>query len=123
MCIRDSTGTLHELEPLDWRDGYAVTVVLAAEGYPASPHKGDEITAQGTLLNDPSHVLHAGTSSEGAGYVSAGGRVLNIIGTGASLEEAVSAAYETIEQIDLAGSFYRRDIARPAIDGEISVGH
>ena len=47
---------------------------------------------------------------------------LNIIGTGASLEEAVSAAYETIEQIDLAGSFYRRDIARPAIDGEISVG-
>ncbi|MCT1684883.1 phosphoribosylamine--glycine ligase [Corynebacterium appendicis] len=118
-----ATGTLHELEPLDWRDGYAVTVVLAAEGYPASPHKGDEITAQGTLLNDPSHVLHAGTSSEGAGYVSAGGRVLNIIGTGASLEEAVSAAYETIEQIDLAGSFYRRDIARPAIDGEISVGH
>ncbi len=117
-----ATGTLHELEPLDWRDGYAVTVVLAAEGYPASPHKGDEITAQGTLLNDPSHVLHAGTSSEGAGYVSAGGRVLNIIGTGASLEEAVSAAYETIEQIDLAGSFYRRDIARPAIDGEISVG-
>ncbi|WP_076599082.1 phosphoribosylamine--glycine ligase [Corynebacterium appendicis] len=117
-----ATGTLHELEPLDWRHGYAVTVVLAAEGYPASPHKGDEITAQGTLLNDPSHVLHAGTSSEGAGYVSAGGRVLNIIGTGASLEEAVSAAYETIEQIDLAGSFYRRDIARPAIDGEISVG-
>lgn len=121
-----ATGTLHELEPLDWRDGYAVTVVLAAEGYPASPHKGDEITAQGTLLNDPSHVLHAGTSTgdngKGTGYVSAGGRVLNIIGTGASLEEAVSAAYETIEQIDLAGSFYRRDIARPAIDGEISVG-
>lgn len=117
-----ATGTLHEIEPLDWQDGYAVTVVLAADGYPASPRKGDAITAEGELLDDPAHVLHAGTSSEGTGYVSAGGRVLNVIGTGASLEEAVTSAYETIGRIELDGSFYRRDIARPAIDGEISVG-
>ena len=117
-----ATGTLHEIEPLAWCDGYAVTVVLAAEGYPANPRKGDAITAEGELLDDPANVLHAGTSSEGTGYVSAGGRVLNVIGTGATLEEAVSSAYETIGKIELAGSFYRRDIARPAIDGEISVG-
>ena len=119
-----ATGTLHEIEPLQWRDGYAVTVVLAAKGYPASPRKGDAITADGGLLDDPAHVLHAGTASDdnGTGYVAAGGRVLNVIGTGASLEEAVSSAYATIERIDLTGSFYRRDIARPAIDGDISVG-
>lgn len=120
-----ATGTLHEIEPLDWQDGFAVTVVLAAKGYPASPHKGDAITAEGELLDDPANVLHAGTSTssdDSTGYVSAGGRVLNVIGTGATLEEAVTSAYRTIKQIDLAGSFYRRDIARPAIDGEISVG-
>mgnify|MGYP000748834176 FL=1 len=120
-----ATGTLHEIESLDWQDGYAVTVVLAADGYPASPSKGDAITAEGELLDDPAHVLHAGTSTSsdnGTGYVSAGGRVLNVIGTGATLEEAVTSAYETIGKIELAGSFYRRDIARPAIDGEISVG-
>ena len=84
-----ATGTLHEIEPLDWQDGYAVTVVLAADGYPASPRKGDAITAEGELLDDPAHVLHAGTSTSsdnGIGYVSAGGRVLNVIGTGATLE-------------------------------------
>ena len=114
-------GTLDALAPLEWKDGYAVTVVLAAENYPANPRKGDPITAQGGLLGDPTRVLHAGTASRDGGYVSAGGRVLNIVGTGATLEDAVDAAYETIEQIDLDGSFYRRDIARPAIDGEIQV--
>lgn len=116
-----ATGTLHEIEPLAWRDGYAVTVVLAAEGYPANPRKGDAITAAGTLIDDPSHLLHAGTSRDGDAYVSAGGRVLNILGTGATLEEAVEEAYATIGKIDLAGSFYRRDIARPAIEGTITV--
>ena len=118
-----ATGTLHKIEPLDWQDGAAVTVVLAAENYPASPRKGDEITAEGTLLDDPTAVLHAGTAptADGTGYVSAGGRVLNVLGTGANLEEAVASAYETIEKINLEGSFYRHDIARPAIDGEIQV--
>lgn len=116
-----ATGTLHTIGPLDWRDGFAVTVVLAAEGYPANPRKGDVITAAGTLIDDASHVLHAGTSRDGDAYVSAGGRVLNILGTGATLEEAVEEAYVTIGKIDLAGSFYRRDIARPAIEGTITV--
>ena len=116
-----ATGTLHTIGPLDWRDGFAVTVVLAAEGYPANPRKGDVITAAGTLIDDASHVLHAGTSRDGDAYVSAGGRVLNILGTGATLEEAVEEAYATIGKIDLAGSFYRRDIARPAIEGTITV--
>ena len=121
-----ATGTLADLPPLKWKDGYATTVVLAAEGYPESPRKGDPITTSDpTLLDDPSRVLHAGVTAtstdEAARYVSAGGRVLNVVGTGATLADATADAYRTIEQIELPGSFYRRDIARRAIDGEISV--
>ena len=124
-----ATGTLADLPPLKWKDGYAATVVLAAEGYPESPRKGDPITTSDpTLLDDPSRVLHAGvaasatsTDDAAARYVSAGGRVLNVVGTGATLADATADAYRTIEQIELPGSFYRKDIARKAIDGEISV--
>lgn len=111
--------------PLRWKEGYAVTVVLAAKDYPASPQSGDPI--EGDNLDDPAAVLHAGTAlapgtvrGEGA-YVSAGGRVLNVVGTGADLAAAADAAYAEIEKISLPGSFYRRDIARPAIDGKISL--
>nr|VDG64049.1 phosphoribosylamine--glycine ligase [Streptococcus thermophilus] len=121
-----ATGTLADLPPLEWKDGYAATVVLAAEGYPESPRKGDPITAfDPALLDDPSRVLHAGVAAtstdETARYVSAGGRVLNVVGTGATLAGATADAYRTLEQIELAGSFYRKDIARKAIDGEITV--
>ena len=124
-----ATGALADLPPLKWKDGYAATVVLAAEGYPESPRKGDPITTSDpTLLDDPSRVLHAGvaapatsTDDAAARYVSAGGRVLNVVGTGATLADATADAYRTIEQIELPGSFYRKDIARKAVDGEISV--
>lgn len=126
-----ATGTLADLPPLTWKDGYAVTVVLAAEGYPAAPRKGDAITSREPgLLEDASVVLHAGTDAAGdttdsvdaaKGYVSAGGRVLNVVGTGGTLAEAADAAYATMEKIQLDGSFYRRDIARAAINGNISV--
>ena len=116
-----ATGTLADLPPLKWKDGYAATVVLAAEGYPANPRKGAEITGEG--LDDSRIVLHAGTAKgENGGYVAAGGRVLNVVGTGATLEEATKVAYDVIEKIQLDGSFYRKDIARPAIDGEITIG-
>lgn len=124
-----ATGALADLPPLKWKDGYAATVVLAAEGYPESPRKGDPITTSDpTLLDDPSRVLHAGvaapatsTDDAAARYVSAGGRVLNVVGTGATLADATADAYRTIEQIELPGSFYRKDIACKAVDGEISV--
>ena len=98
----------------------ALTVVLAAENYPASPVTGGVIS--GDVVADPSKVLHAGTARNDAGeLVSAGGRVLNIVGVGATLEEARDDAYATIEQITLDGSFYRRDIALPAVEGRISL--
>ena len=114
-----ATGTLADLAPLEWEDGYAATVVLAAENYPASPAKGDAIT--GAELDNPDKVLHAGTARTDEGYVSAGGRVLNVLGRGATLEEAVADAYRVIEGIEMRGSFYRKDIGRRAVAGEVSV--
>ena len=114
-----ATGTLADLPPLEWEDGFAATVVLAAENYPASPAKGDAIT--GADLDNPDKVLHAGTKRADEGYVSAGGRVLNVLGHGATLEEAVADAYRVIEGIEMRGSFYRKDIGRRAVAGEVSV--
>ena len=114
-----ATGRLASLAPLEWEEGYAVTVVLAAEGYPASPRKGDPITSPD--LDDPTRVLHAGTTTGEGGYVSNGGRVLNVLGRGATLADARAAAYEVLDGIKLEGSFFRKDIALPAEKGQISI--
>ncbi|MDY5840992.1 MAG: phosphoribosylamine--glycine ligase [Corynebacterium camporealensis] len=115
-----ATGKLAELEPLKWKDGYAVTVVLAAEGYPASPRKGGVIEGEG--LDDPQRVLHAGTKlDEDNNVVANGGRVLNVLGAGSTLAEAREKAYDVLEGLKLEGGFYRRDIGKRAQDGEISI--
>ena len=114
-----ATGQLADLAPLEWEDGYAVTVVLAAEGYPASPRKGDVITSPD--LADPTKILHAGTATSESGVVSNGGRVLNVLGKGATLEEARANAYDVIRRIELDGSFFRTDIGDRAAKGEISI--
>ncbi|MGX1738003.1 phosphoribosylamine--glycine ligase [Corynebacterium flavescens] len=114
-----STGALAQLPPLRWEQGYAVTVVLAAAGYPQSPRKGDAITGEG--LDDPERILHAGTTIADGQVLSAGGRVLNALGKGATLEEARAAAYKVLEGISMEGGFYRHDIGLAAQEGRISV--
>ncbi len=114
-----ATGHLAEQAPLVWRDEAAVTVVLAAAGYPAAPRTGDPITGAEQDGDGSSYVLHAGTADSDAGLVSAGGRVLSIVGRGRDLSAARAAAYERIAGIDLPGSHYRTDIARSAELGEI----
>lgn len=112
-----ATGKLAELPPLEWEDGFALTVVLAAEGYPESPRKGGEIHGA-----DDAAVLHAGTAYDADGkLVAAGGRVLNVIGTGASLSDARRNAYNVLGKITLPGSHYRSDIALPAVEEKIMI--
>lgn len=112
-----ATGTLAQLSPLKWRDGAAVTVVLAAENYPAAPVTGTTITGAGL-----SRALHAGTArDEDGNLISSGGRVLNVVGVGADLAAAREDAYAQLGEIQLAGSFYRRDIGQRAVDGNITV--
>jgi len=112
-----ATGTLAEQPPLVWRDGAAVTVVLAAENYPGTPRRGDEITGA-----EQPGVLHAGTARDDEGtLVSAGGRVLSVVGTGADLATARAEAYRILDGIELVGGHFRRDIGQAAEEGRISI--
>lgn len=108
-----ATGALAELGPLRWHDHAAVTVVVAAHGYPGEVRSGDAITGVDAAdALDDVHVLHAGTAEDADGLlVSAGGRVLSVVGTGADLEAARAAAYRGVEQIALDGAQHRTDVA------------
>ncbi|MGE3288210.1 MAG: phosphoribosylamine--glycine ligase [Pseudonocardia sp.] len=112
-----ATGTLAAQPPLEWADGAAVTVVLAAEGYPGTPRLGDVVTGA-----EGEGVLHAGTRRrEDGAVVSAGGRVLSIVGTGPDLAAARADAYERLARVHLAGAHHRTDIAAKAAEGLVTV--
>jgi phosphoribosylamine--glycine ligase len=98
---------------LRWRPGAAVTVVVAAEGYPARPVTGDAITGLEQSSPVPgAYVLQAGTALDADGVLrSNGGRVLNVIGTGGDIEAARAAAYTATGEIRMRGAWWRHDIA------------
>lgn len=112
-----ATGTLAELPALQWHDEAAVTVVVAAHGYPGTVRSGDPITGIDDAERVPGvHVLHAGTALCDGTLVSSGGRVLSVVATGPDLAAARGAAYEGVERISLDGSHHRSDIARQAAE-------
>ena len=112
-----ATGTLAEQPELDWAPGAAVAVVVAADGYPGTPRFGDVIVGA-----DAEGVLHAGTRRrEDGAVVSAGGRVLSVVGTGADLATARENAYQRVVEIRLPGSHFRSDIALGAVEGRVAV--
>ena len=94
---------------LQWRAESAVTVVLAANGYPESPRSGDPIS--GLPQIECVEVFQAGTRNVNEDLLSNGGRVLAVTGVGSDLTEARNCAYRGISQINLEGSYYRTDIA------------
>jgi phosphoribosylamine--glycine ligase len=108
LLYKAATDSLDD-SVLHWRGESAVTVVLAAQGYPESPKTGSSISNIPTL--DSTQIFHAGTTRSGDEIVSAGGRVLTVTGMGSDLTEARDRAYRAISQIELDGSFYRSDIA------------
>ena len=111
-----ATGGLAEHPPLVWREGAAVTVVLAAAGYPGPPRTGDVLTGA-----EQPGVIHAGTRRRDDGaIVSAGGRVLSVTATGASLAEARERAYARLATVQLPGGQFRTDIAARAAQGLVS---
>ncbi len=121
--LRDAaTGQLGPSRRLEWSQGYAVDVVLAAENYPGSPRTGDVITGipEAERLEGVT-VLHAGTAEREGALMTAGGRVLAVVGTGSTLQQAVDRAYAGVAKIDWAGAQHRTDIAAKALRGEISV--
>ncbi|MFN3866602.1 MAG: phosphoribosylamine--glycine ligase [Demequina sp.] len=116
VLLAAAEGRLGDTAPLAWHDDAAVTVVLAAHGYPESARGGDPITGVDAAEQVPgAHVLHAGTARDVDGaLVAAGGRVLSVVGTGATLADARATAYEALDRIGLPGSHHRNDIALAA---------
>jgi phosphoribosylamine---glycine ligase len=108
-----ATGDLAGAGPLDWRPGAAVTVVIAAAGYPGQPDSGDEIGGVAEAAAQPgAYVLQAGTAArEDGALVSSGGRVLSVVGSGQDVAAARAAAYGAAAMIKMRGGWYRTDIA------------
>jgi phosphoribosylamine--glycine ligase len=110
-----ATRDLAAHPPLEWGSGAAVGVVLAAGGYPGTPTTGGVITGLEDAMGNGSVIIHAGTAIDPQGnLISAGGRILTVVGLGEDIEAARARAYESIAEIQLEGSFYRHDIAAPA---------
>ncbi|HEY0451587.1 phosphoribosylamine--glycine ligase [Actinophytocola sp.] len=111
-----ATGELAAHPPLEWSDGAAVTVVIAAEGYPGYARSGDVITGSET-----DGILHAGTRRRDDGaIVSSGGRVLSVVGAADTLPAARDEAYRKVATVHLAGSHHRTDIALRAAQGQVT---
>ncbi len=123
LLLAAATGELDKVEPLTWREGSAVTVVVAAPNYPGPPQTGGVIGGLDEAnAIEGVHVIHAGTARDDAGaVVSAGGRVLCVTATGADLGDARSRAYAGVAAVALDGSHHRTDIALSAERGEIVV--
>lgn len=108
-------GKLAETK-IEWSDEAAVSVVMASGGYPGDYEKGKAIQgvkdaeAAGTL------VFHAGTAEKDGGLVTAGGRVLNVVGVAKDIPEAVKKSYAGVEKISFEGMHYRKDIAHRALE-------
>jgi len=101
-----------------WRDEAALTVVLAAKGYPASPEKGAPISGINAAEAEGATVFHAGTAERDGQLVAAGGRVLNVTALGRTVAEARRRAYAAVDGIGFPGGFCRRDIGWRAIEKE-----
>ena len=98
-------------------DGAAVTVVLAASGYPAGSDRGTTIAGVASAESTGALVFHAGTAVQGDRLVTNGGRILGVTGLGASLEDARGSAYAAVQLIDFEGARWRSDVAEAAAAG------
>jgi phosphoribosylamine--glycine ligase len=113
--LATADGVLSNFD-LRWSDDAALTVVMAANGYPGAPLKGTEIKGLDAAKLVPNvEIFHAGTRRDGARLLADGGRVLNVTGRGRTVSEARDAAYAAIEKIDWPDGFYRKDIGWRAL--------
>ena len=101
---------------LKWKENFAITVVLAAKGYPESYETGDEIKGLDAIDNiDDVEIFHAGTKNKNNKIITSGGRVLNINGYGKNLVDAKEKAYNLVKKINWPGYYYRKDIGWRAL--------
>ena len=117
VLLAAATGRLSDVGELQWRDECAVTVVMAADGYPGTPEKGGRIDLPADT--DEAWTIHAGTALDGDQLVANGGRVLSVVGRGKDLRAARGAVYGHVGSIDFPSGFYRYDIAEAAAIDQI----
>ena len=101
-----------------WREEAALTVVMAARGYPGAPEKGSVIRGVEEAAGDGVEIFHAGTAINSGALVANGGRVLNVTATGRTVGEAQRRAYAALDRIDWPDGFSRRDIGWQAVARE-----
>ncbi|MCM2560805.1 phosphoribosylamine--glycine ligase [Lutimaribacter sp. EGI FJ00015] len=110
-------GRLSEAR-VNWADDHAITVVMAAQGYPGAYEKGSEIGGLDKMPESSGAIVfHAGTVAKDGKILADGGRVLNVTARGATLQEAATRAYEMVDGIDWPEGFCRRDIGWRALKG------
>jgi phosphoribosylamine---glycine ligase len=114
LMLACTEGTL-DRQSVRWKSDTALTVVLAAKGYPGEVKKGSVIKGLSRDLGAGVEVFHAGTTKNLGEIVSNGGRVLNVTAIGATAKEAQTAAYAAVDKIDFPDGFCRRDIGWRAI--------
>jgi phosphoribosylamine---glycine ligase len=115
LMLATAEGRLDAAQ-VNWADDHALTVVMAANGYPGTYAKGSQIRGLDALPEDSRHmVFHAGTTPRDGQIIASGGRVLNVTARGATLREARDAAYALVDRIDWPGGFCRRDIGWRAL--------
>lgn len=120
LLLAAARGDLSAQEAPEWSEESAVTVVVAAMGYPAAPRTGDPIGGLDAVAELGASVIHAGTALDEAGtLVSAGGRVLSVVAAGADLASARDLAGRAADAVDLAGAHHRTDIALAAAEGTL----
>lgn len=116
-----ANGTLDQFPELEWQPQAAITVVLAAAGYPEAPITGAAISGIEAAENIGTRVFHAGTKVTDGQIVVNGGRVLCVTAVGADLTVARKNAYAGVQQIHFDGEHHRSDIALRAANGEVVV--
>ena len=114
IMLASCDGRLNELKVL-WDQRPCVCVVLTSGGYPGKYQTGYEIKGLDEENDPDTIVFHAGTKNDGGSLVTAGGRVLGVTSLGASLEKAITKAYETVDKIQFDHIFFRRDIGQKAL--------
>ncbi len=107
LMLKVATGKLGEAEPPEFLPDTALTVVMAANGYPGTPQKGGAISFESV---NSAKIFHAGTAEKDGNLVAVGGRVLNVTATGRNVTEAQVAAYAAVDSVDFPTGFCRRDI-------------
>jgi phosphoribosylamine--glycine ligase len=110
LMLATARGELAGCPPPLFSDSVALTVVMAAKGYPGTPEKGGAISGLEAAEATGDKVFHAGTSVSDEGIVASGGRVLAVTAAGATVAEAQASAYRAVDAIRFPSGFCRRDI-------------